>query len=80
MNRAYQISEEDFIDGARSAVLQALDGYMQDLTRSERAKGSNDADLPELFKALDAHMRRVAARFNDPESQEVGSAFFEVLA
>jgi hypothetical protein len=39
------------IDGVRNAVLAALDEALG-------GKGWVDADLPELFKALDAHVRR----------------------
>ena len=72
------IDKSDFIEGARAAVLIALDGYMRELTESYNARGATDADLPALFKALDAHMERVATRFNDPESQEIGSAFLSI--
>ena len=72
------IDKSDFIEGARAAVLIALDGYMRDLTGSYNARGAADADLPALFKALDAHMERVATRLNDPESQEIGAAFLSI--
>lgn len=73
------VPESQFIDGARLAVLGALDGYMRVLTGCDNARGATDADLPELFSALDAHMRKVAKRFNDPESQEIGSAALKVV-
>lgn len=75
-----KITEEQFIDGARAAVLAALDKYMRELTFHEDARGASDADLPDLFKGLDAHMRRVAARFNDPESVEIGSASLSIIS
>ena len=75
---AVTITQEQFLEGARSAVLEALDGYMRDLSGSERARGATDGDLPHLFAALDAHMLRVAKRFNDPHSQEVGSACLSI--
>lgn len=74
------ISAEQFRDGARDVVLQALDDYMRGLTDYDKAMGSRDADLPALFAGLDAHMDRVAARFNDPESTEPGSAFIKIVA
>ena len=72
------ISTEAFRDGAREAVLKALDGYMRELTCSDNARGATDADLPALFAGIDAHMTRVAARFIDPNSEEVGSAYLSI--
>lgn len=72
------IDKSDFIEGARAAVLSALDSYMRELTGCDNARGATDADLPALFDALDAHMERVAMRFSDPESQEIGSAFLSI--
>lgn len=72
------ITAEDFRDGARQTVLKALDGYMRELTGSDEARGATDGDLPALFAGIDAHMMRVAARFNDPESEEVGSAYLSI--
>lgn len=72
------ITQEEFNEGARAAVLAALDGYLRDLTGSDSARGAADADLPALFAGLDAHMARVAARINDPESEEVGSASLSI--
>lgn len=73
------IGADAFRDGARDVVLAALDTYMRTLTQSDRALGARDSDLPMLFAALDAHMDRVAARFNAPESKEVGSAFLSIV-
>lgn len=73
------ISYEDFRDGARSAVLNALDGYMRELTGCEHARGASDADLPALFGGLDKHLERLAARFNDPNSTEIGSAAIQII-
>ncbi|MGY6257279.1 hypothetical protein ACXIVK_27860 [Paraburkholderia caledonica] len=72
------ISGEAFRDGARDAVLKALDTYVRDLTCCDNARGATDGDLPALFAGIDAHMARVAARFNDPNSQEVGSAYLSI--
>ncbi|ODV41483.1 hypothetical protein AWV79_35530 [Cupriavidus sp. UYMMa02A] len=72
------ITAEDFRNGAREVVLNALDAYMREMTECDNARGARDSDLPALFSTLDAHMDRVAARINDPESQEVGSAFLTV--
>lgn len=74
------ISAEDFREGARQAVLKALDGYMRELTGSDKARGATDGDLPALFAGIDAHITRVADRFNDPESEEVGSAYLTIAA
>lgn len=74
------ISADQFRDGVRDAVLKALDEYVRELTDCDKALGARDSDLPELFAALDAHMDRVAARFNQPESAEPGSAFFRIAA
>lgn len=74
-----KITKEDFIEGARSAVLAALDGYIQDLTGHEKACAWRDGDLTELFAGIDAHMGRVATRFNDPESREIGSADLSII-
>lgn len=69
-----RISHIDFRDGARTAVLTALDDYMQEMTGHANARGASDADLPALFAGLDAHMERLATRLNDPSSHEIGSA------
>lgn len=74
------ISAEAFRDGAREAVLKALDAYMRELTCCDNARGATDGDLPALFAGIDAHMTRVAARFNNPDSEEVGSAFLSISA
>lgn len=70
-----RISIETFKDGLRNAILATLDTYMQEVADCETAKGWRDKDLPELFKAIDAHADTLEARFNDPESKEPGSAF-----
>lgn len=72
------ITQQEFNEGARTAVLAALDGYMRELTGTDNARGASDADLPALFLGLDAHMARVAARFNDPESEEAGSGALRI--
>ena len=78
LNEHKIIPEETFRDGAREAVLKALDKYMRKLTGEKMAHGWRDSDLPALFRGLDAHMDRVAVRFNDPQSKEVGSAFLSI--
>ena len=72
------ISYREFRDGARDAVLEALDEYMRDITRCDKAIGARDSDLPDLFAGLDAHMAKIAARFNELDSAEPGSAFFKI--
>ena len=67
-------SKENFIQNGRDFVLAAMDAYIRELTESDRARGWLDKDLPALIPALDAHFSAVAARFADPESEEVGSA------
>ncbi|MCK4117637.1 hypothetical protein G7939_12460 [Ralstonia solanacearum] len=78
-DRFKRISLDEFKDGLRQAVLNALDAYMQEVTDYERARGARDQDLPALFKALDAHADVLEQRFNDPESNEPGSAFLLIL-
>lgn len=68
------ITQKEFNEGAHAVVLAALDGYMRELTGCENARGATDADLPALFAGLDAHMGRVASRFNACDSNEAGSA------
>lgn len=36
-------------------------------------------DLPALFGGLDKHLERLAARFNDPNSTEIGSAAIQII-
>ena len=72
------ITAEAFRDGARQAVLKALDAYMRELTCCDNARGATDGDLPALFAGIDAHVTRVATWFNDPNSEEVGSAFLSI--
>ncbi|HDR9758698.1 hypothetical protein KDX16_15490 [Burkholderia vietnamiensis] len=69
---------DEFRDGARDAVLKALDTYMREQTGCDNARGARDADLPQLFAGIDAHMDRVAARLNRPDSDEVGSAHLSI--
>lgn len=74
------ITEAEFIDEARTRVLMSLDEYMQELTGCDEAICLKDADLHLLFPGLDAAMRQVAGRFNDPDSREVGSAELSITA
>lgn len=53
----------DFQDGARDAVIKALDTYVEELT-SISGQGWKDQELPALFRGLDAHTRTVAERIN----------------
>ncbi|WP_186078715.1 hypothetical protein [Burkholderia gladioli] len=69
---------EAFRTHLRDAILVALDDAMRELTGCETALGSRDADLPHLFAAIDEHAIRLAHRFNDPESEEVGSAYLSI--
>lgn len=45
----------------RKAVLEALDRYVASKMLGH-SKGWIDADLPELFKSVDAHLERLAER------------------
>lgn len=74
-----RLNFDDFRDGMRRAVLDALDAYMQRQTDGAlNVKGWRDQDLAVLFPAIDAHASKVAARFNDPDSQEPGSAYLTI--
>ncbi|MHA6848829.1 hypothetical protein [Ralstonia syzygii] len=76
-----RINFDDFRDGMRRAVLDAMDSYMRNQTDGcLGVKGWRDQDLAALFPAIDAHAARVAIRFNDPESEEPGSAYFTFAA
>lgn len=76
-----RVNYEDFRDGMRRAVLDALDAYMQRQTDGcLGVKGWRDQDLAALFPAIDAQAARVAIRFNDPNSQEPGSAYLTIAA
>lgn len=70
---------EAFQLGAHDVVLVALDAYVRETVGHHKAMGARDADLPALFKAIDAHMITVAKRYNAPESEEPGSATFSVI-
>jgi hypothetical protein len=72
------ITAVEFRDGARAAVLKALDTYMREVTGCDNARGARDSDHPQLFAAIDAHVGRVAERLNDPESEEIGSAYLSI--
>ncbi len=80
MPREKMIDHEDYISGARDAVLGALDEYVRELTGCDTAQGWRDYDLPALLPAIDAHMSRLAARINDPDSEEIGSAHLGIRA
>lgn len=74
-----RLNFDGFRDGMRRAVLDALDSYMRLQTDGcMGVKGWRDQDLGALFPAIDAHAARVALRFNDPESQEPGSAYLTI--
>lgn len=70
------IKKEEFIDGGRRAVLQALDLYVRGLTEHPDSRGWTDQELPKLFPCLDKHMERVAARLITGE--EAGSASIRI--
>jgi len=70
---------DGFLMGARDVVLVALDAYVREMVGHNKAMGARDEDLTELFKGIDAHMTKVAKRYNDPESNEPGSATFGVI-
>lgn len=52
--------QEAFKDDTRKAVLNALDGLMASFDKPD--KGWTDADLPNLFKAVDAHAENLFTR------------------
>jgi hypothetical protein len=72
------LSREQWIEGFRDAALNAFDEYVREVTEHSMSLGARDSDLPELFRAIDAHAMRVAARFNEELSQEPGSANLRV--
>lgn len=59
------ILHDDWINGGRDAVIAALDNYVRETLSHHAARGATDADLPSLFRAIDAHLDRLAARIND---------------
>lgn len=69
---------EDLIELGRNAVLDALDKLMIEQTGHEWAKGWRDSDLAALFPAIDAHIERVAKRFEDKRSSEPGSSSIKI--
>lgn len=56
------ITQDQFINGARDAVLDALDTYVRGLTGHAKTLGAKDAELPALFEGIDAHARLVHSR------------------
>ena len=56
------ISQDQFVNGARDAVLDALDTYVRGLTGHPKTLGATDAELPALFEGIDKHARLVHAR------------------
>lgn len=75
-----KIAREEFLDGARQAVVEAIDAYVQAQMADHRVHGYEDADLPKLFKAIDAHMEVIIARINAPDSTVPNSAFVQISA
>ena len=60
------LNREDARDTFRQAVLEAMDKAAREIfgpavTRNDC--GATDADLPQLFQALDAQLETVAERF-----------------
>lgn len=58
------ISEIEFRDGARSAVLNALNEYMQGTFDHVDASGARGDELPLLLDAIDIHVAAMIARIN----------------
>jgi len=50
------------VEAFRDAVLKALDKTAQDLFNEKL--GADDVDLPRLFRAVDEHVRILAARYH----------------
>lgn len=64
------LKRDDVIEAFRTGLLAALDDIAADafgLVGVHHA-GATDADLPELFAAIDAHADRLAARYGAWES------------
>lgn len=51
-------------DAFRDRVLAALDEAAEEVFG--QSLGAKDADLPEIFKCIDAQMQRLAVRFEHP--------------
>ena len=70
------ISREQWIEGGRNAVLDALDQFTRVSVGHVEARGWTDPELPNLFRAVDRQLGLIADRINSGE--EPGSAFFQV--
>ena len=68
------VKVDTIVSDVRAAVLELLDLKIQEVTGCDDAKGWRDSDLKHLIPAIDAHVSRIVERFNDPESDEPGSA------
>lgn len=55
------IDPDEVIEAARKKVLKSLDEVLEDYT-GETDKGWSDADLPNLFKAVDTQVRNALAK------------------
>lgn len=62
----YAINRDKVIDAFRDAVLAALDEKAKEIFRVhvDGMPGASDADLPELFRTLDAHVEKIAMRYD----------------
>lgn len=71
----------------REQLVEALKHHLGTTLEAARVKadiynryeGAYDEDLPELFKAIDAQLKKVAERINDPESEIIGSIFLNIV-
>lgn len=59
------IPRDEWIEGGRQAILTALDNYVRETLEHSDAAGATDGDLPELFRAIDPHLVRLADRINE---------------
>jgi hypothetical protein len=70
------ISHDDWIEQGRKAVLDALDQYVRTTTQFGASRGWVDQELPNLFRAVDAHLDSIAERIN--LGIEPGSLFVRI--
>ena len=73
--RDQTISREKWIDEGRQAVLDALDEFTRISVGHVKARGWTDQELPDLFRAVDAHLNKIAERVNSGSESDL---FFRI--
>lgn len=68
-----EMKTSEFVENGVKAILEALDEYVRTVTRHPDASGWSDADISNIVPPMEAHLRSLADRLCDPNSNIPGS-------